>query len=468
MSVVILLADGVRPDTLQSAIETGTVPALARLRDEGSFHTITTCFPSVTGPAYTPFLMGRFPGPVGLPGIRWFDRDRAACSFPDYTRSYVGVQVNRINTDLDRDAPTIFELCERSLGSLTPVTRGLRKGNRLGRLTIKTAWRVARIHFAGNVAGWLDIDRDVADLVVDHIRRTQPDFTFAAMVGIDKTSHAFGQPSPLTEESLKLVDATAARIRADAERDGRWSSMHLWVTSDHGHSPVKTHEDLAGVVASWGFRTVAHPWVFTVRPEVAVMVSGNAMAHLYVDVRGRKRTYWSDMPARERSLVECLLERPSVDLVILPHGDGATVRSRDRGDAEITTRGDRLSYYRRMGGDPLGVGQDVRDATADETYDLTINTDYPDSILQLARLASSPRSGEILISAARTWDFRSKHEPIPHVSAHGALYREHMLVPFLSNRPVAGTPRRTTDIMPSALVALGRPVPPGLDGQSFI
>src|SRR5207247_4342727 len=123
------------------------------------------------------------------------------------------------------------------------------------------------------------------------------------------------------------------------------------------------------------------------------------------------RTYWSDMSERLRSLVDRLVERQSVDLAILPHGSGATIRSRDRGDAEITTRGDRLSYYRRMGGDPLGVGRDVSDATADETYDLTIDTDYPDSILQIARLASSPRSGEIILSASRNWDFRSKHEP---------------------------------------------------------
>jgi hypothetical protein len=318
------------------------------------------------------------------------------------------------------------------------------------------------------VAGWIDIDRDVADLVVDHVRRTQPDFTFAAMLGIDKTSHAFGQPSPLMEESLQLVDATAARIRADAERDGRWSTMHLWVTSDHGHSPVKTHEDLAGLVASWGFRTVAHPWVFTPRPEVAVMVSGNAMAHVYVDVGAQQRTYWSNMSDRFRSLVDRLMERPSVDLVILPHGSGATIRSHDRGDAEISTRGDRLSYYRGMGGDPLGLGRDVRDATADETYDLTLATDYPDSILQIARLASAPRSGEIILSASRNWDFRSKHEPIPHVSAHGALHREHMLVPLLSSRRYSGTPHRTTDVMPSALAALGRAVPDGLDGRSFI
>jgi hypothetical protein len=43
-----------------------------------------------------------------------------------------------------------------------------------------------------------------------------------------------------------------------------------------------------------------------------------------------------------------------------------------------------------------------------------------------------------------------------------------MLVPLLTSRRYAGTPRRTTDVMPSALEALGREIPRGLDGASFI
>jgi len=87
MTVIVLLADGVRPDTLRAAIDAGTLPAMARLRSEhgGGLHEVTSTFPSVTGPAYTPFLMGRFPGPIGLPGLRWFDRERETCTFPDYT-----------------------------------------------------------------------------------------------------------------------------------------------------------------------------------------------------------------------------------------------------------------------------------------------------------------------------------------------------------------------------------------------
>ena len=466
MTVVILLADGVRPDTLAAAIDSGDVPALARLRADGALHRVTSCFPSVTGPAYTPFLMGRFPGPIGLPGLRWYDRERTTCSFPDYTRSYVGPQVNKVDGDLDPEAPTIFELCETSLASLTPVGRGLTKANRLGRLSARTAVRVARTHFSGDVARWLDVDREVAGQVVEHIRREKPEFTFAAMIGVDKTSHSVGQPSRLVDEALRIVDETAARIRADAEQDGRWKDMHLWITSDHGHSPVSAHEDLAGLVSDWGYRTVAHPWIYKVRPEVAVMVSGNAMAQIYVELGARERAYWPSISPRYHALVERLLERESVDLMLLPLPNGATVRS-PRGDAEVRIHEGRLSYL-RTSGDPLGIGRDIRAASLDESYDITASTDYPDSLAQIATIAMSARSGEIILSAARGWDYRSKYEPIPHVSSHGALHREHMLVPLLTSRRYAGTPRRTTDVMPSALRALGCAVPQGLDGASFI
>jgi hypothetical protein len=84
------------------------------------------------------------------------------------------------------------------------------------------------------------------------------------------------------------------------------------------------------------------------------------------------------------------------------------------------------------------------------------------------RLVSSTRSGDIVLSAARDWDFRARYEPIRHVSSHGALHREHMLVPLLTNRPVTDAPRRTVDVMPSALAALGAPMPAILDGRSFV
>ena len=465
MSVVILLADGARPDTLDAALTTGALPALARLREEGGLHTITSCFPSVTGPAYTPFLMGRFPGPVGLPGLRWFDRSRTALRFPDYARSYVGYQMGRVDRDIDAGAPTIFELTGSSLGALNVIGRGLAKRDRIGSLTPRSVFRAARTHFSGNVAGWLGIDRFVADQVVQRVRDDSPDFVFAALTGVDKVSHARGHESSMVMEALTIVDDAAARIRQDAERAGRWDEMSLWVTSDHGHSRVTAHEDLVAIVEAAGFRTMAHPWIYSFAPDVAVMVSGNAMAHLYLDVRSRSVA--SELDGRWSPLVNTLLERASVDLLLLRRPGGAVVRSASRGSAAVTMDGNRFSYYRESG-DPLGIGHDFSGVSADAAYDATAETDYPDGVVQIAHLVTAPRSGEIVLSAARDWDFRARYEPIPHVSSHGALHREHMLVPLLVNRPTTRSPRRTVDVMPSALEALGKTIPHGLDGVSFL
>jgi hypothetical protein len=123
--------------------------------------------------------------------------------------------------------------------------------------------------------------------------------------------------------------------------------------------------------------------------------------------------------------------------------------------------------YRPDSADPLGVGG-AFEGDADDAWAATADGDYPDAIVQIAHLAGAARAGDVILSAAREWDFRAQYEPIPHRSSHGALHREHMLVPLLLNRPAPRTPRRTTDVMPSALAALGIAVPPGLDGESFL
>jgi hypothetical protein len=467
-SVVILVADGVRPDTLAAAMSAGEVPALARLAAEGGLHVVSSVFPSVTGPAYTPFLMGRYPGPVGLPGIRWYDRAASATALLPRARSYVGSEFRKVDRDLDPLAPTLFELSESNVAALSVIGRGLKPRDREGH-TLAFALRAARVHFSGDVSGWLAIDRDIGARVASRIRAERPRVAFCALTGIDKTSHAEGHDAVVVRDALRTVDETAACVRDDAERDGRWNAMHLWVVSDHGHSPVRAHEDLAGLIHSWKLGVIAHPWIYGTGRDVAVMVSGNAMAHLYLDLGNRSpsRAGWTSLAERWDWLPERLLERESVDLVLIPlEGTSCEVRAKGRGTAHVVMERGRYSY-RPLTGDPLRIGAH-ESLSHDESHDVTMTSDYPDAIVQIAHLAGSARAGEIMLSASRNWDYRAKWEPIPHVSSHGALHREHMRVPLLLNRPARVVPRRTVDVMPSALTAIGRPVPPGLDGRSFV
>jgi len=171
--VIILVADGARPDTLDAAMRSGIVPTLKAMRNEGSLTSITSVFPSVTGPAYAPFVMGRYPGPIGLPGLRWYDRERKTCRLPGNSRSYVGFEMKYVDRDIDSSAPTIFELAPSSIAALNVISRGLAPENILGRNPAFVA-RTARTHFTGRVQGWLEIDREISTQVVERIRKRRP------------------------------------------------------------------------------------------------------------------------------------------------------------------------------------------------------------------------------------------------------------------------------------------------------
>jgi hypothetical protein len=463
MAVVVLLADGLRADTLRRAIDDGVVPAMSRLLQRGGLYEVTSAFPSVTGPAYTPFLLGRFPGPVGLPGLRWFDRSRKVCSFPGYSRSYVGYEMRAADADLDATAPTIFELVPGSAAAMTIVTRGLPRSRRLSTLTARSALRAMLTHFGGTVDPWLDVDRDTSRKVVQAVRDGSTPFLFAAFMGIDKISHARGHEDPGIAGALRIMDDTVGALLGLRQPE----SLRIWIASDHGHSRVSHHDDLQRLITDRGHRTMAHPWVHG-RADVAVMVSGNAMAHIYVELEDRKLASRRKLSGRWTELAEWLARRESVDLMMIPQSESSClVCSRARGRAAIRVCGSTFSYDAGEG-DPLGVGTDLREVSAAEAHEATRATDYPDSIVQIARLATSERAGDVILSATRGWDFRERYEPIRHVSSHGALHRDHMLVPLLLDTPVARVPRRTADVMPSALTVLGVSVPGNLDGESFL
>lgn len=462
--VVILVADGVRPDTLKSALDSGALPALTRLRDEGGLYDITTVFPSVTGPAYTPFVMGRHPAAVGLPGLRWYDRSRTALGWP-HARSYVGLAYRALATDLTPDAPTLWESTPHTLGALPVIARGLPPSRELGR-GVRFAAQAIATHVRGDVRGWLAIDRAMGAQFVQRWASERPEFSLAAFTGVDKTSHAYGHTSGAVQEALTIVDAAAAGIRRAAEQAGIWDATHVWVVSDHGHEPLHTHDDLAGAVRAMGYRTAAHPWEWPRQPEVAVMVSGNAMAHVYVGLDQRARPGWSALRSQWSTLADALVARASVDVALLPELDGSCLVQSAAGAARVSCTSGRWSYT-PLTGDPFGMGtlHELDDAAA---YAAMAASDYPDALVQCTSIATSARSGDIILSSAEGWDLRSRWEPIPHHSSHGSLRRSHMAVPLLVNRVPERTARRTTDIGATAFALVGTTKPRVLDGHAWL
>ncbi len=443
---------------------------MAALREHGGLHTVTTSFPSVTGPAYVPFLTGRHAGFAGLPGLRWYDRARSLRLSPGNARSYAGIDIWHVDHDIAATVPTLLELARPSLSGMSMIGRGASVAN-VGR---SIAWtvRAAIPHFRGDLHGWRRAEHAAIVEFLSHFARARPRFSVLAITSPDKLAHKFGSHSAQVRAAVADVDATIADALRIATAGGWRDTLRVWVVSDHGHQSVQFHDDLHGWLESRALRVLAHPHLYTRNADVALMVGGNAMAHLYLEPSVRTRTWWSTHTARWESTHDALVTRDAIDLAaVAMSADAIRVTHGTRGAATIRRSAhdgcDVRWTYDAHDGDPLLLGGSHRNLSDADAWVVCATSPYPDALVQLQSLCSAPRSGDIVLSAADGWDLRSRFEPVHHVSTHGALLRDQMLVPLLVDAHVARAPQRTSDVMPSVLDALGLAIPDGLDGRSF-
>ena len=469
-TLLLVVADGVRHDVLRDEIERGHVPAIAALCDRGSFSTVTSCFPSVTGPGYVPFLTGRFPGPLGVPGLRWYDRKRKVGLWPANARSYAGIDIWQLDRDLSKHVPTLFELAGPSLSAMSMLGRGSHMN--IGR-SVAFMLRVSPSHFRGDLHAWRRAEQYATSKFLQQFERRRPRFATLAITSADKRAHKEGGASDGVRDAIRDMNSAIAAAAAAAVRGGWRDALDIWLVGDHGHASVSQHDDLHGwLEQEHKLRVRAHPQIFQQVVDVALMVGGNAMAHLYLNPADRTRRFWPELSGRWQTLHDTLVARPSVDLAAVALSSNVVrVSSGIAGAAEIrwqTRSGQTCWEYVTQTGDPLQLGGSRHALNSEAAWEASEPTDYPDALVQLSSLVSAERSGDIVISAARGWDLRSRFEPVNHVSTHGALLREQMNVPLILDRAVSRRPQRTADVMPSALELLGLAVPTGLDGRSFL
>ena len=464
MRAVLVLIDGARVDVLRELLARGELPNLARwVIEPGGLTAGTTVFPSTTGVAYIPFLFGRYPGSVNIPGIRWLDRGEAAGDWRAQwraARSYCGAQGGWINQDI-APAPSLFDLVPESIAICNPLTRGLGPGaNRLAGTRMALG---AAAHYFGTYPG---LDRAIARAWLTAADESWR-FLFVVFPGIDGIAHLKEPWHPAVLESYRLVDRALGEFMKRVARRGELPA--LFVVSDHGMTVMREHHDVATLLEQEGWRTLRHPvHVWRRKARVAAMVSGNASIQLYVEPRsGRERPLTeSEIPA---DLLECLLQLSAVRIAACRSDDGGvTVRTREARARLTDEGGGGLIRYTPEDGDPLGLNGYL---ALDDREMLTRSreTALPDAPRQLLQLFQAARAGDIVLAAQPGTDFRGPWEIPAHQSGHGSLIAEHMEVPIASSVALPEVPIRTVDLMPTVLERLGVTVPSGVafDGVPF-
>ncbi|MBI4365631.1 MAG: alkaline phosphatase family protein [Deltaproteobacteria bacterium] len=461
---VMILADGARADVFEELLAAGRLPHIARhIVSRGAYRRGVTAFPSTTGPAYMPFLTGCLPATCNVPGIRWMDKAvYGRGPKRKGRRSYVGIETFRINADMRPEIATLFALLPRSYSVFNAVCRGTRLVRNLTRVIRIWYW-----YYAHLTDRWGFVDAAATRKLTALLSR---DFRFAFIVfpGIDEYAHLATPRHSRVLAAYEAVDRAVGMIAARLRRLGRYDETLLWVVSDHGLSATHTHCCLNTLLERRGVRTLYYPLIYRGGCVAANMMSGNGMTHLYFrHPNGWEHPFADDeLTARYPWLIDDLFGQPAVDLVAMRAADGwIHIRSR-RGRARLHLDGTTVSY-RVQGTDPFGYASLPERLGADEVLARTIDTDYPDGLYQLAHLFTSPRTGDVVVSATPGYDLRDCYEIPAHKGSHGSLHREHMHVPIACSAPLANRPMRTVDVFSTLLTAMGHALPTGIDGSAI-
>ncbi len=464
-SCIFIMADGARADVFSELLNGGDLPNISKyLVEKGFYKEAVTVFPSTTGPAYTPYIFGKYPGRCNLPGIRWLDRDAyndKLLSF-DRFRSYIGLETYFMNRDVSLDYQTLFEIFPRNVNIFNELSRGA--GFKNDKTLFSKLYYKVKSHFTDK--------SDEVDLVARRILlqslKEYPDFIYAVFLGIDTYSHLNHPFHKKVINSYRRIDEMIGLLAKNLESEGRLEETLIIVASDHGLTQTHSHFDSLEFMNHQGYKTFYYPNVFKhfTDADAASLISGNAMANIYVkskDGWGRKSTF-----EELAGLVDNFIERPEVDIVAgLDHKGRSRIKS-TMGEAVTWLDKDGNINYQKIKGDPFNYNGMPKKMSSEEALAHSFNTEYPDALLQIIQLLESPRTGDLILSAGPGYDLRAKHENPEHRSSHGALFRDHMLVPLVMNAKVNKEFIRTVDIFPTILSFLGQPIPNNIDGISLV
>ncbi len=460
----LILLDGAMPAVFDELVSSGDLPNIGRIvLETGESVPATTSFPSTTGVAYLPFLTGCYPGSCNVPGIRWLDSERYQGDWwkgRQHVRSYCSHQGPLLNSDLPEAMPSLFDIEQSSVVLCSPFTRNLTQ-QRI-RTSLARAALGSTAHFARTYK-WLDraVARDLATVARERFR-----FVFAVFPGVDGLAHSYDPKHPKVLNLYREFDSAIGSYARSGGVDGE----HLLViVSDHGMSRIDRHTDVSVELERRGLRVLRHPLIWRRNPQLAVMVSGNASAQVYLQP-GVSRTHRWSIPAIEdgvvkgipSDLVEWLANLEGIALVAGVDDEDVVVVSR-AGRARLTDLGNGDIGYMPETADVLELGGSTiakheRDWLAD-----SISGRFPDSPMQLIQLFRSSRTGDLVVSASEHADLREDWELPEHRSGHGALTHDHMRCLVAANRELAG-PMRSVDVFPAILNHLGHEIPAGIDG----
>ncbi len=452
--VIQFVLDGADTRTLKELLDRGDLPNISEhVVQKGGFYEAVSCFPSTTGPSFTPFVTGCFPGTCNVPAARWFDRSISSARVLTLNRfrDYLGWGAYAMDFDLSKSVRTVFEYSRRAVNIFGIVNRGC------GIIRDPAFFRLHSLFGSSRRDTDLTELEDVAFQWFEDATWRDADYVFYSFPSVDVAGDD-------NSSVYRRFDDVVGRAVALLKEHGKYDNTAILITSDHGHGTFERSFDLTRALEKL-MPTLRYPaklrqWEDA---DAIPLVSGTSMAHLYL----RKGAQWDEKYLFEEietaGITGALFDHPEIGIIAgRSAGGGINVLSR-KGRAHIVEDADGRITYIMNGGDPFGYQDIPQTIYPAKALELTAASEHPDGIMQLLQLFRSPRTGDLVISASRGATLGDRVHRAART--HGSLLREHLMVPFLSNIPVETKHLRTADAFALILDIFGIEAEHKIDGR---
>jgi hypothetical protein len=480
--LVLAVIDSLKPEMLDLAIEEGRAPALAALRDRGTY--IRDClstFPSVTPVASAAIATGHGPGEHHIPSMNWYHRGEER--YVEYGSSFQATRVfgvvrslydtvyNMNMAHLTRAHKTVFEHLDdadiRTACTTYLIYRGRTRHDPSGTSVYRRIAEAAQFRHAVYGAGELfyaDLfdsrntgctsalgmpgqrDRHTGCVGAYLVEHDLFDFLLFSLPDNDTHSHKAGPEGQVV--SIAEADRALERIvHVAGGMDAFLEDHAVIVMSDHSQTKVEEPVNLAEIFSDARVLTPSDP--APSEAELAVCPAARS-AMVYAIDQGRRAELVG-------AAVGTLAGVEGIDLVAR-RADGEAVVQSESGELRFAPGGgleDRRGRRWRVEGDDAVLGLDVTDG-------LVTSATYPDALNRLWSALECPHAGDVLVSAEPGFEFVD-WGGADHVGggSHGSLHRDDSEgVLLLGGLEV---PEREewalTDVAPLVLQHFGVPLP---------
>ncbi len=460
-----ILIDGSPYEVFKQLVEDGALPHIKKyVIEQGGLKKAVSVFPSTTGPAFTPFFMGLFPGTANIPGIRWLSKPEF--QNPHRFRrpgicSYMGIDSMAFEADLP-DRPTLFNFFSPVGNIYNLLTQGCPQSSNRTRWV--KPWVYTYAHFSHR---WRFVNRIAARKLLKAVEAGDQ-FVMCLFPSIDTFSHLSHTTAPRVMETYREIDQTVGAVCKILQRLNDFDNTLILITSDHGMSNTHTHIDVERHLDQSGWRCLHYPILWRRGVKCASMVSGNGMTHLYFKNSVKGKDWGERITFEELSrmgVVEALLELERLDFVAGQSEAGDIIVEKREGRGKISCTNGAISYQFAPG-DPLGYGTFYANLSLRDALIQTYDSNYPDGLVQLWQVFRAGRTGDLVLSAKSGFDLRARYELPEHHATHGALLAEQMHIPLATNLPIETEFIRSADVFPTVLSQFGHTLADDeVDGQ---